>query len=194
MMGETNGNTNAEKLDALEFLCRKREHGKRYIWEVGEGDEAVRLEDVPLDGHDAPVTFFTEFNPDVPAEVRDAFTGQMQQMHESRELEIGAKEIRAVRVSMAPTQALKELALGGGIVDGVWPKRGEGDNIHAEGLPKSDKAKAELLSTLDTPAIYMLLAQAVDAVVQEMPGDDEPSPTAEVVDDAGESLTSADGN
>lgn len=183
----TEAETNQKKLAALDLLCPVREHGKRHIWEVTRDGETVRLEDVPIEGQDRPVTFYTVFNLNIPAEVRDDFTNSIFTMSESGELEIGAKEIRTISWRIMPTQALKKLAIGGGIEDGVWPLRSEGGAIIPAGVPKKGQAQAELISSLDMRSIHTLLAQACEAHL----GEKLENPLAAAVEDAGNAPTSA---
>lgn len=187
--------TNEAKLAALESLSPTRSEG-RFVWESEDAEgNTVALEDITLPGSDKPVTLYTVFKARIPAEVRDDFVAGIFEMREANELGIGADEKRTVSVSPRPTNALKILALGGAIEEGVWAVCGDGEGglFDPRELPKDDRKKAELLSLLETPAIHMLLNQAIEYYLGKDLGR-APNALAEAVDDAGKSHTSAGDN
>ncbi|KKM05899.1 hypothetical protein LCGC14_1749400, partial [marine sediment metagenome] len=132
---------------------------------------------------------YTVFNVDVSAVVRDAFAGKFMDMQEAQAL-AGGEDVRTVSYSPSPAKSLMALARGGGIVEGVWLVRTVGGNRDIHKLPKDDAAKAKLVDQLDTQSLAMLLGQAISAIIGQGSSD---SALDEVVDEAGESPTSADG-
>lgn len=178
---------NARKLAALELLSPLGDAEARYVWEEEVEGEAVKLEDIPpehIEGADAPVTFFTTFNTDIPARVRDDFGGHLANMREAGELAVDGEVMRTVSYSPAPAKALQVLAAGGGFKDGLWPMKGADGQRRAYRLPPDDNAKAKEINKLPFRAIHMLLAQAMEVLYGA-------NPLPAMIDDAGNAPTSA---
>lgn len=177
------------KIAALQMMAPVRPVGLRIIWEIEVDGEMVRMEDMEIDGHEGLVTLFTVFNPDINADTMDAFGGNVMDRTEAESLIDPEGERRAVSFVPTPTRALQALAMGGGIAEGMWLCHCEGGGRIVERLPKggtdnANTAIARLVNRLSIQARAMLIGQAGGFYME--------GALAEVVEDAGKSLTSAE--